>query len=555
MGRLLQAGIYAALLAINLWLLSALPLARADRAVLDQFFRLRPPLRTDSSIVLVEIAEDGLRQIGRWPWPRQFHAALIYALHAWGAKTVMFDVLFSEPSTPFDDDALGEAIAESGRVYLPVVMEEEGEARRWVRSLPEMERSAAGVGHINSIPDGDGILRRIDPYLQVGSERFPYLALKIACDALYLDLPKPGEFPFPVDSEGKLLVNWAGRWTKTFRHYSYVDILRSFEAASRGEKPLIPPEAIRGKICLVGLTAIGQTDIKTVPLEPLHVGVGVQANVLNSFLTRQFIRPAPRWADALIVGGLGLLVSLFFIAWPPVAASIASGVCAVLWSAAAFVLFCRSGIWFSVAHPVLCVVSIFLASVITIEVVGQRVQRRLYRLATRDGLTDLYVIRHFWALLNLAVKEAHRAKAPLSVLMVDVDYFKSVNDTHGHAAGDWVLKKISAVVRSCLREASDVAGRYGGEEIIVMLPRLPLDMAVSIAERIRKAVESGTPKLGPAGGPVTVSVGVSTLAADEAASDALVRRADEALYQAKQSGRNRVCAQPGGSSCGTIGEK
>ncbi|MBI3333119.1 MAG: CHASE2 domain-containing protein [Candidatus Omnitrophica bacterium] len=544
-GRL-QAALCMGVLGLNLWLLSFPsldPLERLDRITLDQFFKYRPPLRTDPSIVCIEIAEDSLLQIGRWPWPRQYHAALTHALQGWGAKAVVFDILFSDPSSPSDDKAFAEALAESGRVYLPLVLENHRGRPVWIHSLASFERHAKGVGHINATPDRDGILRRVQPVLREGSEQHPYLSLKVAYDLLGRPVPPPERLPFPRDRDGSLLINWAGRWTETFRHYSYLDLLRSFEAVNHGRKPIVPPELLRGKICLIGLTAVGHTDLKAIPLEPVYPAMGFHANVINSLLTKQFVTPAPLFTNALCLIGIGLIATVLFMLFRPVIASAASLLLGGGWLGLAYFLFCCDSLWISVAHPLFCIGSIFLASVVYLQVAEEKTEERLSDLATRDGLTGLHVIRHFRGLLNEATAEARRRQAPLSVLMIDIDHFKQVNDTYGHPAGDRVLKQAAAIVQSSLRESDD-AGRYGGEEMIVMLPRTSLEAALPIAERIRAAVAQATSDFREGTISVTVSIGAATLDPDETSPDPMVQRADEAMYQAKQGGRNRVCRKP-----------
>ena len=174
---------------------------------------------------------------------------------------------------------------------------------------------------------------------------------------------------------------------------------------------------------------------------------------------------------------------------------------------------------------------------------------RLFRLATQDGLTGLYVIRYFRILLNQAANEAQGRGRSLSVILGDVDFFKKVNDTYGHACGDMVLKEVAAVVQAAVTDeksskAVHVAARYGGEEFIVMLRNYNLsDAAFKFAENLRKQIESKN--LVWEGKPikVTISLGVSTLHPGETVPDLLVHRADAALYRAKEGGRNRVCIE------------
>ena len=220
---------------MNAWLFAVVPLQRFDQMALDQFFRWRPAIQTDPSLTYIEIADDGFQEIGRWPWPRHYHAVLTHILNQWGAKAVIFDILFSEPSTPSDDRAFAETLNGTTASYFPVVLGTQGGEPKWIHAISELERRTEGVGHINGVPDSDGVLRRIQPTLRAAGENHLHLALRAAFDLL------GHEVRFPVDAQGNLIVNWAGRWTETFQHYSYVDILRSFRAVREGEAPLIRP--------------------------------------------------------------------------------------------------------------------------------------------------------------------------------------------------------------------------------------------------------------------------------------------------------------------------
>jgi diguanylate cyclase (GGDEF)-like protein len=175
-----------------------------------------------------------------------------------------------------------------------------------------------------------------------------------------------------------------------------------------------------------------------------------------------------------------------------------------------------------------------------------REKSHLFHLATRDGLTDLYVIRHFRLILNQIVREASLRKEPLSVVLLDIDNFKNINDTYGHPAGDMVLKKTAAILLAFIRKRRpfreiDFAARYGGEEFIVMLRKAGLKEAGFIAaERIRKKIEEAKFEWEGKMIRVTASLGVAVLHAGENVPDSMVHRADAALYKAKASGKNRV---------------
>lgn len=165
--------------------------------------------------------------------------------------------------------------------------------------------------------------------------------------------------------------------------------------------------------------------------------------------------------------------------------------------------------------------------------------RQLRILALTDELTRLPNRRALFALAARELASAERSSRPLAILALDVDHFKKINDAYGHEAGDRVLQRVAKAARSALR-GGDAVGRTGGEEFLALLPNAGSDAAAEIAERLRAAVAAiDVSDLG-ASLRVTVSVGVASRRADEAAIDALARRADEALYRAKTQGRNRV---------------
>lgn len=155
------------------------------------------------------------------------------------------------------------------------------------------------------------------------------------------------------------------------------------------------------------------------------------------------------------------------------------------------------------------------------------------RLAAIDELTGLYNRRSFNGCLAAALSAARRHENPLSLIMIDLDHFKQINDTSGHYAGDQVLKAFAGLLQGIIR-TEDHAARWGGEEFIILLPFTLCDAAVAMAERIRVACEQEPMLQG-----LTASFGVTQLQ-DEDDIDSLIRRADDALYQAKHEGRNRV---------------
>lgn len=169
----------------------------------------------------------------------------------------------------------------------------------------------------------------------------------------------------------------------------------------------------------------------------------------------------------------------------------------------------------------------------------------LYREATRQAMTDqLTGLNNRRCFDDLSARELAAAKAagrPLALLLLDIDHFKSLNDTYGHIAGDLALAEVAKAVQQCAR-VRDVPARMGGEEFAVLCPDTPAEAAMALAERIREAV-AALRLTDPTAGPlrqVTVSVGVATLRAPDAKVTDLVARADGALYACKRGGRNQV---------------
>ena len=172
------------------------------------------------------------------------------------------------------------------------------------------------------------------------------------------------------------------------------------------------------------------------------------------------------------------------------------------------------------------------------------INETLARLANQDGLTGLANRRHFDQSLSAEFSRAQREESALGLVLIDVDFFKQYNDIYGHVAGDECLRKIGKVMAYSMRRPGDLAARYGGEEMVVLLPGTDLAGALAVAEGLRNAVQSmGIAHTGNSLGVVTVSIGVAAFVPVHLKNQAveLVELADKALYKAKASGRNQVC--------------
>jgi len=168
----------------------------------------------------------------------------------------------------------------------------------------------------------------------------------------------------------------------------------------------------------------------------------------------------------------------------------------------------------------------------------KRAEERLIEMANYDFLTGLLNRREMFARLGVEISRANRTMEPLSIIMIDIDHFKTINDTHGHIAGDIVLKEIARRLREGMRDY-DLICRFGGEEFLVMAPETAVERAEELAERLRGMVSDIPLQISSAPAVITISAGVTQLAAGETI-EGVLSRADSALYRAKEQGRNRV---------------
>jgi two-component system cell cycle response regulator len=164
-------------------------------------------------------------------------------------------------------------------------------------------------------------------------------------------------------------------------------------------------------------------------------------------------------------------------------------------------------------------------------------------MAITDPLTTLYNRRYMESHLAALVDQAASRGKPLTALVLDIDHFKSVNDTHGHDAGDDVLREFATRVRKSIR-GIDLACRFGGEEFVIIMPETDMGVATIVAERLRRRIASEAFPIhqGSKALEVTISIGIATLDAADDNAASILKRADQALYRAKRDGRNRVVA-------------
>lgn len=166
-------------------------------------------------------------------------------------------------------------------------------------------------------------------------------------------------------------------------------------------------------------------------------------------------------------------------------------------------------------------------------------EHKLNQMTKVDSLTGIYNRRYLDARLQEEIERSRRHGNPLSIFLLDIDYFKAINDTHGHLCGDYTLRTISELLKATVR-TSDILSRYGGEEFCCVIPETTIEQALVLAERCCEQTAVNPFSCADQQTRITVSIGVTALCGKDT-FDCFVKRADEALYEAKRTGRNRVC--------------
>lgn len=345
---------------------------------LDLRFLLRPKPAVTDKIVIIEIGEDSINKLGRFPFDRSYFVAIVKALSDFGARSVMFDFLFSEPS---DSDADFEAALKSSKIaYMPFAFDIDQMSSSFIvtakgymaKELSGFTPYLKGTGHINILPDIDGKFRRIPPYVLYDGTYYPYMPFLAACDFTGIERKtidiKPGRYisygnntRVPLDEKSNMMINYSGKWGQVFKHYSFVDILQSYFAKEEGEAMTVQPEWFKDKVCVIGLTATGTGDIHPSPFEPLYPGVGIHAEIFNSVINNSFIGRVPRSVNLLILLFIGGIVSLVTLKTRPIKGLIGLAVCIFFFTAILVLLFNIFGLWVDAIYPLFAMIVVYLS--------------------------------------------------------------------------------------------------------------------------------------------------------------------------------------------------
>ena len=539
-------------------------------------------VNNDIVIVAVDDAsyEYILDKYGEWPLSRDIYAKLVDYIESQKPQSIAFDLMFvkSLKSNPKADEMLVDSFKKYDNLFTAMNLDNQSKDLRTPPMLPEklsvnlinnssdinldghtytncrpilpgILDSTSNIGMINVSRAEDGILRRMPLFVKYQDKFYPQLGLKVGLQ--YLNAKENlevkdfvidknsnlllGKRKIYVDNNGSAILNWYGPTAS----YEHIPIYRLIKIVN-GE---LPDEGynFKDKIVYFGTTASSLFDIKTVPVSRIYPGVEVQATYVNNIIDNNFIKKADKVftvaAGVLLAVITGIIVMKVSSAFVASLASLSIYLIYVLSSYYAMKFF---DVWIELVYPLILAIVAFISALIVKYFIKSRDFEQQYKLATTDGLTELYNHRYFQEQMKRQIENSKRYETEFSMIILDIDFFKKFNDTFGHQAGDAVLRQVAQTLKRNVR-ATDIVCRYGGEEMSIILPNTGKDVAYSTAEKICQRVSDKKFKLGnDRETSVTISLGVATFPYDGQSASEIIDSADKRLYNAKNNGRNQV---------------
>ncbi len=543
--------------------------------------------KANKDIVLVTVDDASFEYLtakyGEWPLPRNVYADLINFLEKQNPASISFDLMFVSSlkskqdidnqlantmnsydniltGMNFDDMAyeVREPINLPARLQLTVNNRSNVDFQNLTFTncrpiLSQIINSNTKIGILNIVRSADGIVREFPAVVKYQNGFYPNLAFltaltyqskldKKAYHEIIIDKNSNilvSNKKIPMHKDGGVILNWYGHSGQTYEHiplYKLVKLMNGEEIKEQYN--------FENKIIFVGVTATSMADVKSIPITgtgETYPGVEIYATFMNNFIDNNFIKKATPVTNAfytliliLIVGTVVLRTNSNPIAISTLAVTVLGY---ILFT---YIVMLLGNLWLDIVVPILLVITVFVASYIIKYVIKSRDFEHQYKLATTDGLTELYNHRFFQDQMKMQIAHCKRYDSQFSMIIVDIDHFKKFNDTYGHQAGDAVLKQVAQTLKNNTR-ATDIVCRYGGEEMSIVLTNTDKEEAIMNAHRICDAVADRVFKLSATQTThVTISVGVSTFPEDGETPQQIIEVADQGLYYAKEHGRNQV---------------
>lgn len=536
--------------------------------------------KPSQDIVIIAIDDASYEYIldnyGEWPLSRDVYAKIVNYLEKQNPRSIVFDLMFvkSLKSSNDADTALINTFKKYKNLYTSMNFDNQSEDLRTPPQLPSkltfnitnnsktdfseltytncrkilqgIIDATSNLGIINVSRSDDGILRKMPVIIKYKNDFYPQLALKVGLDYLgetqnSFEIDKHSDFVINserkifIDKDGSAILNWYG----PAETYTYIPMYKLIKAVN-GEKTELDFD-FSNKIVYFGATASSLFDIKTVPTGKIFPGVEVQATYLNNIIDNNFIKKVDRGYTI----ALSLLLALLIAS---VVSRVNSAFTASMMSLSTYFIYILisyyalrfENLWLELIYPLIFSIAAFTLAYIGKYLVKSRDFEQQYKLATTDGLTELYNHRYFQEQIRMQVEQAKRYSTNFSLIIIDIDFFKKFNDTFGHQSGDAVLRQVAQTLKKNVR-STDIVCRYGGEEMSIILPNTIKDEAFTTAQKIcNRVAEKKFKLIGDKETGVTISLGVATFPFDGDTAQKIIEAADKKLYEAKNNGRNQV---------------
>lgn len=538
-------------------------------------------LKPSKDIVIVAI-DDGsyeyiLDKYGEWPISRDIYAKIIDRIEKNNPKAIVFDLMFikSFKTNPTADTILANTMAKYNNIYTAINFDNQSYEVRTPIELPErlavnvdnqsnvdfrrnfgftncrsiiskILETKTKVGMININRSEDGIIRKVPVFAYYNNHYYPHLTLSVGNDLInnsktdfVIDSGANlllGDKKIPLTSTGEAVLNWYGPSLETYKNIPFHKLIKSIENGTMNDG-----FDFKDKIVFIGTTASSLFDTKSVPIDKIYPGVEIHATYMNNLLDNSFVKQTTPFVNAIIIVLLALVVS--FIVFKSTSAIFATTSTVLLASAyylASYYILKFFNLWIPVIVPLFVILITFAISYLTKYLIKSKDFEHQYKLATTDGLTELYNHRYFQDTLRKQIDSSKRYEQKFSLIILDIDFFKKFNDQYGHQTGDEVLRTVSNILKKNTR-TTDYVCRYGGEEMSIILPQTSKTEALINAQRICDAVANTPLKISNNKEVnITISLGVSTFPENGESPQKLIEYADQALYNAKENGRNQV---------------
>ncbi len=535
----------------------------------------------NKDIVLLAIDDASVESLwdkyGEWPIPRNIYADVINYIEVQKPQAIIFDLMFikSMRTQKDADKYFVETMNKYNNIYTGLNFDNQEFDVRKPESLPErislsidnkssvdfkkkynfsncrmilseLLNGKVNVGLTNVKRSNDGIIRAIAPILVYKDKYYPYLSFKAGSD--YLRMNNNNSFiidsgrnihvadtKIPLNKYGEAYLNWYGQ-SGTHTSVPFYKVLNEMEGKN------INKFNFKDKIIIVGTTAMSLHDTKSVPIQAeVYPGVEVHATFINNLLDNNFIKKTDKIVNTLIIAiVIAIVGGIAMFSTSTLFAVLSTVLFTIAYLFIAYYTMDLYNLWIPVVIPVIAIVLAFTLSLLAKYLMKSRDFEYQYKLATIDGLTELYNHRYFQDTLKQQIEISRRYNQPVSLIICDIDFFKKFNDTYGHQAGDAVLRQVAQTLKKNSR-TTDFVCRYGGEEMSIILPNTKAEEALMLANRICAAVSEKPFHLTPVDtAPVTISLGVATFPENAQTPQDLIEWADKGLYYAKEHGRNQV---------------